>query len=120
VDLLGPPPLKTQAHGLIGPGKATYWPDALNAGPSKLRDILHRCDSVIHLNYHYPKSSGFWTRLQEEVSGNLLPTVDLLDSADQAGVNSCVLPARPVSIRGTCAGRTRTVPSIPRARPTPS
>jgi UDP-glucose 4-epimerase len=86
VDLIGPPPLKAQAQGLIGPGKATYWPDAVNGGPSNLRDLLRRCDSVIHLEYHYPKSSGFWPRLQDEVNGNLVPTVELLDCAEQAGV----------------------------------
>jgi nucleoside-diphosphate-sugar epimerase len=87
VELLGPTSLRRpEVRGLIDSGGARYWPAALGGDQSDLREILRRCDSLVHLAYQPPTGTGFWERLEVELETNMLPTVRLLDAADQAGL----------------------------------
>jgi UDP-glucose 4-epimerase len=85
VALLGPTPRTgPEVSRLIDAGQVKVWPSALMG--TDLADTLSGWDSLVHLGYRFPTGSAFWSRLAEEISVNLLPTVSLLAAAAEAGV----------------------------------
>ena len=71
---------------MIESGRVRYWPRALTGGSVAMRQPLRQCDSLVHLAYQLPSAREFWARLEQEVTGNLLPTIRLWEAAAETGV----------------------------------
>lgn len=87
-ELLGPTPFRRAEIGkLIDAAALRSWPRALASDDASLQEALRGCDSLVHLAYHFPRTTAFWARFAQEVRCNLLPTVHLLEVAEKTDID---------------------------------